>query len=367
MKTLIVMTLLFIGAHSSWANQETSASTMEFTREEAAGVPHGLVPFLTLGGGYTSGDVIKEVESSPASFKLLGSYYTEGHVYDIGYGVNNQQFLQSGNNEDTASTGGVLELAARYRWDNRWQAGLVANHMFEQGRQLAAEQGDAQFVGLQALREFNITPAWLARLGARAMTLTNNTGDMVNMYLVDIQIGWNPGAYRTGVRQTAAANPVQRNPATADTGLRTKIEPARPVAIAQPESALRDVSMTTLVAGDAIVFEPSKTALSEDDEKRLSRVAKALNDNPDLVEKIEVRGFADPSGDASANQALSQQRAEQVRNVLRKNGLNNVDVVAVGRGSEEATGNMEQDRRADLIFLGVKDEEALKDALSEIE
>ncbi|UOF02920.1 OmpA family protein [Bdellovibrio reynosensis] len=380
MKKILLISLLFIGAHS-WANQETEgASTMEFTREEAARAPRGLLPFLTLGGGYTGGDVLSDVESSPVSFKLLGSYYLEHQVFDVGYGVNNQQFIKSeGTNLETATSGGVLELAARYKWDNRWQAGLVANHMFEQGRQLAAEQGDAQFVGLQALREFNITQAWLARVGARAMTLTNNTGDAVNMYLVDLQLGWNPQAYQTSVRQSAE-NPVQRDPQAAmdveeeptsvqmtDTGLRTKIEPARPVAVAQPEWALRDISMSNLVAGDAIMFEPSKTELAEEDEERLVQVAEALKENPDLVERIEVRGFADSSGDQETNQMLSRQRAEQVRTILQQNGLTEIDVVAVGRGSEEATGNLDQDRRAELIFMGVKDEKALRDALSTVE
>ncbi|XGC81578.1 OmpA family protein [Bdellovibrio bacteriovorus] len=381
MKKIILISLLFIGAHS-WANQETEgASTMEFTKEEAAMKPRGLVPFLTLGGGYTGGDVLTDVESSPVSFKLLGSYYLEHQVYDVGYGVNNQQFIKAeGTALDTATSGGVLELAARYKWDNRWQAGLVANHMFEQGRQLAAEQGDAQFVGLQALREFNITQAWLARVGARAMTLTNNTGDAVNMYLIDLQLGWNPQAYRAGVRQTAAENPVQRDPQAmmdeaneptsaqmTDTGLRTKIEPARPVVAAQPEWALRDVSMANLMAGDAIMFEPSKTELAEEDQERLAQVAEALKENPDLVERIEVRGFADTSGDQETNQMLSRQRAEQVRTILQENGLTEIDVVAVGMGSEGATGNLDQDRRAELIFMGVKDEQALRDALSTVE
>lgn len=357
MKTIILISLIGL-ASISYANQETpTTSALEFTREEAESTPQGLLPYLALGGGYTGYDTNGAVEGSPATLKLLGSYYFERpYVVDIGYGVNNQQFIQATGNRDTAMTGGAAELAARYRWDSRWQAGVVANHLFEQGKNFTADQGDAQFAGLQVLREFNMTSSWLARIGARAMGLTNNSGDLVTMYLVDLQIGWNPGAYKPSVRQTTMEDsPVRR-------------EPARPIAQAEPTSPLRDIAFTSLLSDErAIQFPTSRVALSAQDQQKLSRVAKALNENKELFERVEVHGYTDATGSASINQRISQERANQVRSVLRKGGLRDVNVMAMGRGSAESTGDMAADRRAELVFIGVKDEAKLREVLSNIE
>lgn len=347
----------------SYANQEApTTSAMELTQEEAEKAPQGMLPFLGLGGGYTGYDTLGAVEGTPATLKLLGSYYFDNPIVaDIGYGVNNQQFTQASGNQDTAMTGGAFELAARYRWDNRWQAGIVANHLFEQGKNLSAEQGDAQFAGLQVLREFNMTSSWLARIGARAMGLTNNTGSLVTMYLVDLQIGWNPGAYKPSVRQTAESEtPVQRPT--------ERFEPARPVTQMEPVSPLKDIAFSNLMATErTIQFSTARTSLSNRDEQKLSRVAKVLSENKDLFDRVEVHGFTDSSGSSSINQKISQERANQVRSILRKGGLSGTDVVAMGKGSSESTGDMESDRRAELIFIGVKDEQKLKEVLSGIE
>lgn len=347
----------------SFANQETpTTSAMELTQEEAEKAPEGMLPFLGLGGGYTGYDTLGAVEGTPATLKLLGSYYFENpFVADIGYGVNNQQFTQASGNQDTAMTGGAFEIAARYRWDNRWQAGIVANHLFEQGKNLSAEQGDAQFAGLQVLREFNMTSSWLARIGARAMGLTNNTGNLVTMYLVDLQIGWNPGAYKPSVRQTAET-PVQRPVAS------ERFEPARPITQVQPASPLKDIAFSNLMASaGTIQFSTARASISNKDEQKLSRVAKVLSENKDLFDRVEVYGFTDSSGSSTINQKISQERANQVRSILRKGGLSGTDVVAVGKGSSESTGNMAEDRRAELIFIGVKDEQKLREALSQVE
>ncbi len=226
-----------------------------------------------------------------------------------------------------------------------------------------------------------MSASWLARVGARAMALTNNTDGQVNMYMIDLQIGWNPGAYRPSVRQTAAIeeeNPV-REPAQAamDEDMEetaptagTYVPPARPVASAEPESALRDVSYGSLVGGGTtsiVQFQTAQSNITGQDQQKLSRIAQALNDNKDLYERVEIRGYTDPSGSAAINQRLSEQRANQVRQSLRRNGLRDVNIVAVGRGSEDSTGDISADRRAELVFIGVKDEAKLREALSEIE
>lgn len=374
MKKLLAIPFVIAGL-SAHAQDSGTTSALEFSREEAQVEPRGVVvPFIGFGGGYTGYDTNGAVEGTPASIKLLGSYYLQSPVvFDLGYGANNQQFTQSSGSQETAVTGGVLEIAARYRFENRWQLGVVGNHLFEQGKYFTADQGDAQFVGLQVLREMNISPSWLARLGARAMTLTNDTGDLTNMYMIDLQIGWNPVAYKTSVRSTASTTDLdeempsdQQASATEDS--QQRVEPARPVAMeAAPESALKDINYSLISGASAIQFKPAQYAVAPADQQKLARVAEALNENTDLYERVEIHGFADSSGDEDMNQRLSQQRADQVKSIMEKSGLNTSNVIAVGRGDSDSSGISSKDRRAELVFIGVKDEAALREALSEVQ
>lgn len=362
MKTIILTALLCVGL-TAQANQDSATtSALEFSREEAAMAPRGVLPFLGLGGGYTGYENVNEVEGTPATLKLLGSWYLEGPwVFDLGYGVNNQQFSQASGNRETAITDGALEFAARYRTENRWQFGVVGDQLYNQGESYSADQADAHFVGLQLLKEFNMTPSWLARLGVRAQALTNNTDGQVNMYMIDLQIGWNPGAYKPSVRSVASEGFTED-----DDAMRKVAEPARPVATMETESPLNEVNMATIAgAGSVITFRSSQYAIRGADQRKLSQVAKILNDNPGLVEKVEVRGFADATGTDEVNQRVSQARANSVKSILERNGLNNVE--AVGMGATDSTGIKSRDRRAELVFIGVKDETALRRALSTIE
>lgn len=365
MKKLILSSMLLAG-FAAQANQDsTAASSLEFSREEAMVEPRGvLLPFIGLGGGYTDSDLNSSVEGTPATIKLLGSFYLESPwVFDVGYGANNQQFTEDAAPQ-TAMTEGALELAARYRFESRWQLGVAANHLFEQGAYYGAEQADAQFVGLQLLREFNMSPAWLARVGVRAQNLTNNISDTVNMYMVDLQFGWNPVAYKTSVRSTASEEMTQEEILSEN----ERIEPARPVAMDnRPASALQDINYSMISGAAAIQFQPSRFSVATADQQKLRRMAQVLNENSELYDRVEVRGYADSSGNQTANQRLSQQRAEQVKSILQRNGLRDADVVAVGRGADDSSGVSAEDRRAELIFIGVKDEAALRDALSTIE
>lgn len=363
MKSLLVFALIAMSVSISQAQE--GSSSMTFGKEEAQVIPRGFLPFIGLGGGYTGYENFQEAEGTPSTIKLLGSWYLDTPmVFDLGYGVNNQQFIHTSSAE-TARTEGAAEVAIRWLSDSRWQTGIVANQFFDQGDAYGADQADAQFVGLQVLKEFNMTPSWLARLGARAQSLTNNTDGLVMMYLVDLQIGWNPGAYRTSVRAESA----EATPPTDDLvedAMQTPAAPARPVAV-QPAS-IDELSYSAIAAtGGAITFSSARASVTSRDQARLDKIAKVLNENPDLVEKVEVRGYADASGSEEINERISQERAMSVRSALQKSGLNDVDVVAVGKGATDSTGIKAQDRRAELVFIGVKDEDALRRALSDVE
>lgn len=349
MKTLFLAALLSTPL-TLQANQTESTSTLQFSTEEAEMAPRGFIPYLGLSGGYTTSyESDDPTAGPPASLKLLGSYYAgDSGVYDLGYGVNNQQFT---NNlaPEAARTEGALELAARYRWQNRWQAGVVANHFFDMGDAYQADQADAQFVGLQVLKEFNMTPGWLARVGGRWQALTNNVDTDVNMFLVDLQIGWNPAARKPSVR-SAEAEAMGAEAVAAGAG-----------------AVVVDQLSLSAIGGEPVQFDTAKSKVPEDAQARLEQIADTISNNPGLVERIEVRGYADASGNEEQNLRLSEERANEVRSILQERLDRDIDVIAIGEGATGNTKVLPEDRRAEVIFMGVTDEQALRDALSTVE
>lgn len=365
MKKLILASLLCAGSLAANAqDQSATSSTLQFSKEAVEAEPRGIIPLIGAGGGYTGydGSGNGSVEGTPSTVKLLGSYYFDSPwVADIGYGFNAQSFSQSSAYSSNA-TNAAVELAARFRWQSRWQAGVVADQFFDQGVNYHANQADAQFVGLQVLKEFNLAPAWIMRVGGRAMALTNNVGEDAYMYLVDLQIGWNPHAYKTSAKSMAAQQPQPQQQAD------LMDEDMEDTDVAEAAPVLRDISYSSLASAGAIEFSSAKYTVDKKDQQKLGEVAKVLNDNKDLLERVEVVGYADATGSNATNQKISLARAQQVKSILQKNGLKDVPVTAVGKGASEATGgSIASDRRAELVFVGVKDEDALRRALASIQ
>ncbi len=76
----------------------------------------------------------------------------------------------------------------------------------------------------------------------------------------------------------------------------------------------------------------SERDLSAAGRARLQQVAGELLAAAEGIRDVQVSGYADRIGDASANLRLSQRRAETVRNVLVGYGLPAMGITALGRG-----------------------------------
>jgi OmpA-OmpF porin, OOP family len=80
-------------------------------------------------------------------------------------------------------------------------------------------------------------------------------------------------------------------------------------------------------------FEFNSTTLTRDSHAELDAVAKDLQIHPRL--KVELQGHTDSSGSASYNQALSQRRAEAVRDYLVSRGIPGAQMSAKGYGETQ--------------------------------
>lgn len=87
------------------------------------------------------------------------------------------------------------------------------------------------------------------------------------------------------------------------------------------ESSLNTLEPIQFASGSAII-EPESAAI-------LDEAAAFLNDNPDAA--VEIGGHTDSRGSGESNQALSQARADAVKDALEERGVTN-DLRAVGFG-----------------------------------
>jgi outer membrane protein OmpA-like peptidoglycan-associated protein len=96
-------------------------------------------------------------------------------------------------------------------------------------------------------------------------------------------------------------------------------------------------------------FTPGSARLSNIAKAKLDEVALQMKQDPDL--RAQVLGYTDASGSATANQRMSEQRAEAVKNYLvTRHGIDPSRITTEGRGSAEATGVADDDRRAVVIL-----------------
>lgn len=130
--------------------------------------------------------------------------------------------------------------------------------------------------------------------------------------------------------------------------LRVQNELAR---IASTRSEQRGL-IVTLSGG--ILFDTGKTSVKPGAKSTLKKIAKQLQTDPSL--KIAVEGHTDNVGTVAKNQALSEKRANAVRDYLVSAGIVSDHITATGRGEEapvatnKTAAGRQQNRRVELVI-----------------
>jgi outer membrane protein OmpA-like peptidoglycan-associated protein len=88
---------------------------------------------------------------------------------------------------------------------------------------------------------------------------------------------------------------------------------------------------------EKIFFDTSKATIKPVSFELLDEAAQVLNAHPE-VKKLTIEGHTDSTGAAAANQALSQARAEAVRDYLVKKGVAADRLSAKGYGATRPIG-----------------------------
>jgi outer membrane protein OmpA-like peptidoglycan-associated protein len=96
-------------------------------------------------------------------------------------------------------------------------------------------------------------------------------------------------------------------------------------------------------------FTPGSARLSNIAKAKLDEVALKMKQDPTL--RAQVLGYTDAGKSDAANQKMSEQRAQAVKNYLvSRHGIDPSRITTEGRGTQDSTGNAAQDRRAVVIL-----------------
>jgi outer membrane protein OmpA-like peptidoglycan-associated protein len=122
-----------------------------------------------------------------------------------------------------------------------------------------------------------------------------------------------------------------------------------------PPPARVVVTAKKLELKEKIFFDTSKATIKPVSFELLDEAAQVLNAHPE-VKKLTIEGHTDSTGAAAANQALSQARAEAVRDYLVKKGVAADRLSAKGYGATRPIGEnataagREANRRVELMI-----------------
>ena len=102
---------------------------------------------------------------------------------------------------------------------------------------------------------------------------------------------------------------------------------------------------STPVVLEGVTFPSGKAIVSPESERALMDVLNTLKSHPNI--KVELRGYTDNTGSASANLQLSQKRADAVKNWLVSKGIaaNRIKAIGFGEANPIADNNTEAGRR----------------------
>lgn len=163
--------------------------------------------------------------------------------------------------------------------------------------------------------------AWLAKQNSYYLgSIRNTAGDPNVGVLLDLEIGMNREALNTSVESALNAIREATNGTVAD----------------------KD---KTTIRLDYVQFETGENSLTADSKYQLNDLADIMNKYTSL--RIEVGGHTDNVGDPAENRALSQRRADIVRDYLISKGIASSRLVSVGYGSTQPadTNDTEEGRK----------------------
>lgn len=377
------LTIVSLFASIAMAQDESQTTRMEAPKPNYMNVhdPVGWFPFIGLAGGYMSSDDTLLTEGTPGDLKILGSYFSQGRhsVLDLGAGFMADSFSQKSSTQNNFISGGLAEIAWRYNSTSRWQFGPIVDAYIGSGDRFGStDKNWTSFGGLQLLKEFPVKGSNMFRVGLKALTDISIPGATINTVSLDLQWGFGSEQKAPEIGQTDTST--QRNVAAEDT-MRSDMS-AEEAAAATTGTAMMNsrrvieadpANNAVILRNDArMQFDTGHASFQGNNADFVEKLGSKLANRSDLFDKVEVIGFADQTGGKAINMKVSRARAIETAKKLEAGGLPAGKISRSWKGSANPLyksllpEDMQQNRRVDLKFHGVKDQEALQDLLNNL-
>lgn len=120
-------------------------------------------------------------------------------------------------------------------------------------------------------------------------------------------------------------------------------------------NALADGNATDQYVLDRLFFDSGSASLSEESMDQINHVISILIAHPDI--NVRLRGHTDNTGSATGNKALSEARADSVRNAIVNGGISADRITVLGMGPSEPIASNDTDtgkrknRRIDISVV----------------
>lgn len=355
---LFLLPFLFINSAHAFGNNTTKSDYL-YSNSDARN-PEGLWLFLGSNLGIVD---LKDSTSLPnrdghqVNFKVLGSLYESERrfIYDLGVGF--QSNRMSGQNKKINTQSFFIDANARYRFAENWSAGPVVNVLLGNKNTFAdSKKVMATFLGGTIHYEMALDNQWIFKVGGRALTDLDVSSRRVNKFLLDFQIGFPP----TKANNISENEYIQDESISFDdTEILTEVEPE------EIQGPIVNIKI------DDVNYNLGQVQPNFKDEVYIQKLANVLNENQDLFEKVNVKGFA---GDFKAtkklgntNRIISHSRAKDVLKRLATNGLPNSKIYSMAFGELSPNSISTDDRKVELEFIGVKNEAKLRELIRQVQ
>jgi outer membrane protein OmpA-like peptidoglycan-associated protein len=286
---LSILRVCFVVALSvfcvSSAADDFSESSLELEEVTPRQGVEGFEPWVGLGLGFMDENEDLRTKGYPFNLKFIGSFnLIDSWVFDAGAGLVSQAF-QNQSEKDIALSG-LVDLGARIRFQQNWQAGPQLKTYIGEGDSFGSSSDIfTTFIGAQVMREQYLWGQYKTRAGLSLATDIGIPNQTAFVTSVEVQ-------FALGGEKQVVSKPA----------------PAR--------------EMQDLFSEKSVFFDLNQ--------RSLARNARAdLQKNMSVEEKIqagefrflEVIGYADSTGSTGLNLKVSKDRAESVKRELMAIGV----------------------------------------------
>lgn len=303
----------------------------------------------------TGNNAVNGFKDSDKTGYLLGgkaffSNMEDSYILDAGFGYEYNKM--SGGGVDMQIRTGYLDLAAKYRFNNEWSAGLHSEIRFGTDSTFTQTNDNGnKKVSALAGAQLALDSHW-GSMPVRYDTslLTNVDGDQRNV-IAKVGISFSLWESKKQVSRPAAPAP-------------------RIVKQYVDREEQADVKVVLKFA--KVSFGTDEYRIDDETKVKLARLGKYLAKNPDSCKRIKISGHTDERGSRDYNLTLSKDRADSVLRIFVESGVNEGKMEAFGYGfsrplDDRATVEAyEKNRRTEIEFFGVKDRKELNKILEQI-